>query len=122
MKPGEAGIRFVGGPWHNRIVPVKLVQNQTMLHVREFDSVHATCHTYHLYEFFTEHRTVYWQFIHGSIHCCPPPECLWTENLPNYLDDFTVRLFDGALRGLFFTLRGRHIDTCDDWQWPAGQP
>lgn len=52
-------IRFVGGCWHNCLLSL----NTLAAVVSSADGVH----TYHLAEFYTKHRTAYYQYIHSSL-------------------------------------------------------
>ena len=52
-------IRFVGGCWHN-----------SLLEMRTLPAIMSTAdgvHVYHLVEFYTRARTVYWQYVHKSM-------------------------------------------------------
>ena len=52
-------IRFVGGCWHNCLLSLSTLAPI----LSSADGVH----TYHLVEFYTQHRTVYYQYVHSSL-------------------------------------------------------
>lgn len=69
----QCAIRFVGGIWHNRVelvelrpvlkVPVPLDLSKAML----LGPTGWSIEYYSLTKFYTEYRTLYYQYVHGSL-------------------------------------------------------
>lgn len=68
----NAGIRFVGGPWHNRIVPVRALSSIRVpicgVDVGSVDH-HYTYdeHVYFLTKFLSDRNAVYWQYVYQPL-------------------------------------------------------
>ena len=120
-------IRFVGGPWHNRIVDTHLrdvirvvepCDRNAFICTREFpsDIVHEYLLRRYTWQFWsdTEPR-VFLQFVHSTL---PREHVEQHADFPP-LDAFTVHAFDQALRGCFYSIMGRHVDDSDKWPWPT---
>lgn len=87
---GTASVRFVGGPWHNRIVPVGLLD--VIRIVSEQPDLFATIYrqpvnylrteNYFLRKYVSDHGTAFLQYVHESL----PPDCpqCYSEQFPRF--------------------------------------
>lgn len=82
-------IRFVGGPWHNRIEFVELSPKVVIRRPEPIPCGITTlykCDLYHLAEFSTPHyHTKYYQYVHSSlVHGQYAHECTYHERLATW--------------------------------------
>jgi hypothetical protein len=98
-------IRFVGGPWHNRIVPVEWLQyirvpvapKADLLSVKSSYSAYAAAdyqihiEDYALHPYVSDHGTRFWQYIHTSLR--PDNRRCFDETFPEWkLSELTLLL------------------------------
>lgn len=109
MRHFMAGIRFVGGTWHNRIVAVRALP--TLLITTDAPTEifvgsgkippPPKPELYFLTRFVTEYGTGYSQYVHESSRDTERP-------LP-VLDPTIAQVFDMALRGCYVAMMGRNV-------------
>lgn len=108
---GEALIRFVGGPWHNRHVATRLLPVLTIPHAptapidprdwlkMKFEPSVVLLHEYHLWQFVSNRGCCFMQYIHTSMFRGSLPASLAFEEaeLPA-MPPVAFRRFQHALR------------------------
>lgn len=97
--PRTSTIRFVGGPWHNRLEACELVPTAAVVMKSEPCSsvTYISKEYYHLALYRTNQGTEYYQYVHGSlVNGSTALPCTHHERFPKWVLD--KRQLDSRLR------------------------